>query len=193
MKQGISLLEILAVMAIMGSIFLVSIPAFQNFLVREALTATSIEFSAAMHACRQMAITRNHYVGIKFICRDGVLYYGVFEDGDQDGIRTQDINSGIDLMVKPFLPMQFSQGKIIPGILSSDIPDIYTGGHISNPEDPVKFGRGNICSFSPLGASSPGTIYLTDNRSLQAAVRIFATSAYIRTFVYDDVSGWREK
>lgn len=190
MNRGLTLFEILIILAVVSITLTVSLPALNSFLTRSALVTASHEFLYTMRGIRQMAITRNRYVGVKFTFENGTLYYGVFMDGDADGIRTADIRRGIDPMVKPFTPMQFSHGRIRPGILNEEIPDISEKKKIHNPDDPVKFGRGNICSFSPLGASSPGTLYLTDGYDLQAAIRVFHLSALPRVMIYTPGRGW---
>ena len=190
MKHGISLIEIVMILAVIAVTLAVSVPAFDNLLSRHALVCVSHEFHGALRRCRQIAVTKNRYYGIKFIFVNGELLYGVFEDGDGDGLRTRDMEEGVDPMIKPYTTMQLAHGKIRPGLLHPDIPDIYDGGPIHNPNDPVKFGRGNICSFSPLGACTPGTLYLTDGVDLQAAVRIYGTTAMSRIMIYTEGRGW---
>jgi hypothetical protein len=48
----------------------------------------------------------------------------------------------------------------------------------------VQFGRSTICSFSPLGESSSGTIYLTARGRDLWAVRVYGATAKIRILRY---------
>ena len=42
----------------------------------------------------------------------------------------------------------------------------------------------NICSFSPVGHASPGTVYLSNRRSRQAAVRVSPTTAKVQIWTW---------
>jgi hypothetical protein len=53
---------------------------------------------------------------------------------------------------------------------------------ILDTEDPIRFGRSNILSFSPLGTATPGTFYLA-GEGVQAAVRVTGPSARVRLLV----------
>ena len=60
-----------------------------------------------------------------------------------------------------------------------------------DPADPVRFGRSNMLSFSPLGTATPGTFYLTNER-VQAAVRVSPGSGRVRLMVYQG-GKWRNQ
>ncbi len=42
----------------------------------------------------------------------------------------------------------------------------------------------DICSFSPLGESTPGSIYLWDGRDRMAVVRVYGRTGKVRTLYY---------
>ena len=56
--------------------------------------------------------------------------------------------------------------------------------------DPIRFGRSDILSFSPLGTATPGTFYLVGDGA-QAAVRVTGGSARVRLMVWR--GNWRER
>jgi hypothetical protein len=59
-------------------------------------------------------------------------------------------------------------------------------------DDPIRFGRGDLVAFSPLGSSSSGTIYLTDGRSELWAVVLYGATARVRVWRFDRTAGrWR--
>ena len=49
--------------------------------------------------------------------------------------------------------------------------------------DPIRFGRSDILSFSPLGTATPGTFYLAGDGA-QAAVRVTGGSARVRLMIW---------
>ena len=53
------------------------------------------------------------------------------------------------------------------------------GNPVGDLSDPIRFGRSNIASFSPFGDCSPGSVWLGDDRSRQALVRLTPGSATI--------------
>jgi hypothetical protein len=63
---------------------------------------------------------------------------------------------------------------------------------IEQLEDPVKFGRSNIVSFSPLGRSSSGTLYLDDGAGGLWAVVVFGPTVRVRIWRWDGaMRRWR--
>ena len=59
------------------------------------------------------------------------------------------------------------------------------GDSIPANASPVQFGASTICSFSPIGESTSGTIYLTDAGGLAYAVRVFGGSGKVRLLRYN--------
>ena len=65
-SRGYSVMEILVVIAIIGVLSLVTVPAFMNFQRRNAVRAGLRSFTADIRASRQYAITKNAMVRIQF-------------------------------------------------------------------------------------------------------------------------------
>jgi hypothetical protein len=67
------------------------------------------------------------------------------------------------------------------------------GSWLDRLDDPIRFGSSDLCSFSPLGESTPGSVYLWDGRDRMAVVRVFGRSAKVRTlFHYRGERTWRK-
>ena len=72
-------MEVLVVVAIIGILSLVTVPAFINFQRRNQVRSALRSFTADLRACRQHAISRNAYVRLQFVnARD----YSVFQSRD---------------------------------------------------------------------------------------------------------------
>jgi len=185
MRKGYSLIEMLVVLFIVGLFLSISLPAFTNyFLKRSALEKSLRDLVSILRGARQEAITRNVYIGIKFDLNDDLsLRYRLYKDGNGNGIRKKDIENNIDKPLTGYRRIEFTE-HIKPGILSKNLREPETNEKINNPEDPIKFGGSNICSFSPYGASTPGSIYFTDKKKLQGVVRVYPTSGKIRILYY---------
>lgn len=185
-QRGFTLIEVLIVIAIVGLIIAVTIPQFGRMRRRMALQAAASELRTQFHLARSRAIARNVYCGLKFLLLGGEWHFAVYEDGDGDGVRNEDIKSGTDrLVARPRLVLPTSNLVTI-GLLDIAIKDP-DGDKLAPTKSPVVFNTSTICSFSPLGQSTPGTIYLTDRGMDLYAVRVFGTSAKIRVLRY-----WRD-
>jgi type II secretory pathway pseudopilin PulG len=182
--SGHSLLEVVVVLAIIGAVVLSAMPAFASIQRRSALRAASAEMRSIFHLARSRAIARGRNAGVRFVKIGPNWYFTIYDDGDGDGIRTEDISRGVDRPVGP-PQLVFGASRIVSiGLPESTILDP-DGDRLLPTASPVQFGRSAICSFSPLGQSSPGTVYLSDRDRGVYAVRVYGTTAKIRVLRYE--------
>jgi hypothetical protein len=136
-----------------------------------------------------MATRGNVYTAIRFEQQSDGDYFSVYADGNLNGVLADDIRRGIDRRVSgPFR----LDGKA-PGVwvgINRGVPAIPPDTGILDTRDPIRFGRSNMVSFSPLGTATPGTFYLA-GESLQAAVRVVGGTARVRLMVWRGT--WRER
>ena len=182
--RGTSLPELLVVLLILGLVFALSVPALSDLLAEEGLQTAAREVSAILTTARARAVFQGTEVGVKWISSGGDLVLSVYQDGNGNGITTADIKKGVDRLVAgPY----WLRGKY-PGISFSFVPgfdDLDPGGApIGDLTDPLRFGRSDICSFSPLGKASPGSVYLSNRKRRQAAVRVTPLNAKIQIFTW---------
>ena len=182
--SGTSLPELLAVLAVMGLLVTVSFPALTDLLAEEGLATAAREVSTILTMARDRAVFQGVEVGVKWFSSAGDLVLSVYEDGNGDGVTTQDIRKGVDRLVAgPY----WLHGKY-PGISFSFVPGFDGldpgGAPIGDLTDPLRFGRSDICSFSPVGKASPGSVYLSNKERRQAAVRVTPANAKIQTFTW---------
>jgi type II secretory pathway pseudopilin PulG len=174
-------MELLILLAVIGLVVAIGLPNFQKMQRRIALRSAAGELRSVFHLVRMRAISRNTNTGLKFVVLAGQWHFAAYEDGDRDGVRNDDISKGIDRLIAP-PRIVFSQSRLVTiGLL--DVP-------VKDPDgDPVKspvaFNNSAICSFSPMGESTPGTIYLTDNDGDLWCVRVYGASGKVRTLRYD--------
>lgn len=181
---GYSLAEMLAVVAIIGLFILISLPAFGSIQRRFALRAATAEMRSIFHVARMRAIARGRHAGLKFIRVGNEWSFAVYDDGDGDGLRNDDIARNIDKLVAPPRPVLPESRAINIGLLGVTIKDP-DGDDLTPSDSPVQFGRSLLCSFSPFGESTPGTIYITDRGRDLWAVRVYGATAKIRVTRYD--------
>lgn len=90
-SRGYSIMEILVVVAIIGVLSLVTVPAFINFQRRNAVRAGLRTFTSDLRSFRQHAITKNAYVRVEFT---GDREYQVFQSRDL-GTSWRELNLGV--------------------------------------------------------------------------------------------------
>lgn len=182
--RGTSLPELAAVLAILGLVFALALPPFTDLLAEEGLQAAAREVSTIFTAARGRAVFQGADVGVKWTSSGGDLVLSVYQDGNGNGVTTKDIKKGIDRLVAgPY----WMHGKY-PGITFSFVPGFDgldpAGAPIGSLTDPLRFGKSDICTFSPLGKASPGSVYLSNKRRRQAAVRVTPANAKIQIFTW---------
>ena len=192
-ERGLSLIELLTVMAILAMAVSVAVPSWMSLRRHAAVRSAAAEIRSVFHHVRSRAIARAHNAGVLFIRSGSQWKFAVYDDGDRDGVRNDDIRKGVDVLVTPprFL---FQQPQLVSvGLLPQTIRDP-DGDPLRPGDSPVQFNRSSICSFTPLGTSTPGTIYLTDDAGSLFAVRSYGATAKIRLLRYEPgVGKWESR
>lgn len=180
--RGVTLLELLVAMALLGLLAGAAVPALSNLLKKTALDAATTDVALVFRLARDRAIRSGRHTGVKWFAKDGDVVLTVFEDANGNGVLTADIKAGLDRLVAgPY----WMRGKY-PHITFSFLKNFNgldpSGSPIGDLADPVRFGRSDICSFSPDGGASPGSVYLSNGVERQAVVRVSPASGKIQVF-----------
>jgi len=188
--QGFSLVEALVVISIILVMAAVALPPFRAHFADAHLVGAGQQFRSQFRLAYSAAVRSAAYTAIRFERRDdGSVWYAVYQDGDEDGVRSADILSGRDHLVSGPFPLTGGAPGVRVGI-NPGIPALPPEqGQLSG--DPVRFGVSDILSFSPLGTATPGTFYLAGDAS-QAAVRVTGGSARVRLMIWRS-GRWRER
>jgi len=183
-RSGFSLLEMLVALAIIGVFALCAAPAFATYRRRASMTSQVVALQGIFRSLRMRAIATGHNAGVKFTPAGNQWAYSLYEDGDGDGIRSDDIASGVDRRFAgpSMLTPQFKIASI--ALLPNAIRDP-DGDPLAPTASAVQFNRSTICSFSPTGSATPGTIYITDGAGELTAVRVTGASGRVRTLRYN--------
>jgi len=142
---------------------------------------------------RSAAITTGRVQGLKMTRTGETWSYEFFEDGDGDGLRSDDIAAGRDRRTGGLVRLADHFEGVDFGLLEVSVPEVPPGtGRLAPGSDPVRFGRSEIVSFTPHGTSSSGSFYVSDRRRVLFAVVLYGGTGRIRTLRYDrELGGWR--
>ena len=183
-EHGFTLLELLTVIAIVGMIAATAVPSWMTLRRRAAVRSAAGEIRTIFHETRARAIAQANHSGLRFTRNGSQWQFAVYDDGDADGVRNDDIASRVDRCVTPPRHL-FNQPQLVSiGLLPQEIRDP-DGDRLRPTDTPIQFGRSAICSFSPMGSSTSGTIYLTDDGGSLYAVRVYGATAKIRLLRYE--------
>jgi type II secretory pathway pseudopilin PulG len=184
-QTGNSLAELTVVLAVIGLIAMIGVSALTRAASRAAVRGAALRVKAVLIETREQAIDLDHNCGVKFQRSGATWMYSIHDDGNGNGVRNEDIASGIDpIIAGPFalLPGQALATVRLPRPGAAD-PD--TGLAIDAGSASVQFNRSTICAFAPDGDGTPGTVFITANDGQSAFVRCAGEGGNIRVAYYD--------
>ena len=189
-ERGHTVVEMLLVVAIIMVLAATAVPTLKAYAQEAHALGAGRLFKVQFLKARSIAIRTNTQTAIRFEeAPDGTYSYSLFRDGNHNGVLTEDIRSGKDLLLAGPLPLNGGASDVRIGI-NPGVPAIPPDRGILDTRDPVRFGRSNMLSFSPLGTATPGTFYVA-GPFLQTAVRVNPATARVRLLVYR--GKWVEK
>jgi prepilin-type N-terminal cleavage/methylation domain-containing protein len=189
-ERGFSLLETAVAVAIVLVMAGVSVPIFRARFADAHILGAGQQFRSTFRLAWSTAVRSGVYTAIRFErLDDGRVFYAVYADGNANGVLSADIAAGTDRRIAGPYPLSGGAPGVRVGI-NPGVPNLPPeSGQLSG--DPVRFGRSDILSFSPLGTATPGTFYLAGDSS-QAAVRVTGGSARIRLMLWRG-GRWQER
>jgi Tfp pilus assembly protein FimT len=134
--------------------------------------------AARLGLARTQAVARGAAVGLRFVQEQRGFTFAAFQDGNGNGIRTADIEAGVDPQVEP----STSLIEQFPGVdiaLSATSPGTTA----------LQLGQTSLLTFTPLGTATSGTIYVRDPRGSQWAIRVLGATGRTRVLRYDSAMG----
>lgn len=194
-ESGYQLIEMLLALAISGLVLAIGVPPLVRLAAKLRVELAAAEVVSTFRVARAFAIRQGANVGLKFrVGEDGVVTWTLYRDGDDDGVRTVDIEDGTDPEVQSSRRLaHLGRGVAFgfpPGRAPRDPGD--PGRRLDRLDDPIRFNRSDIASFDHLGTATPGTVYVTDGTRFLAAARVFGRTGKAGVIAYDTATErWR--
>ena len=177
------MIELAVAVGLMATATATALPQVLAGLDEARVAGAARYLSGRFYDTRIEAITRSAEVALRFTATNAGYVYEVFADGNGNGVLTRDIQRNIDRQIHApeQLSSQFSGVDFgtLPGLPAID------AGSPAPGADPIKFGVSNMVSFSALGSSSSGTVYIRSRDNAQYAVRVLGNTAKVRIFRFD--------
>jgi len=185
-EGGFSLTEAALALLLLGLLAAAATPALFAALSRGRVAAAARDLQQEMARIRSEAIASHRSVGLRLTWSGGRYLYAFYADGDGDGVRSDDVESGRDPLIGGPRDLSSRYEGIDFGLLLDAIPEVPPGSGVLPPgSDPVRFGRSDIITFTPRGTSSSGTLYLSDGRDAVAAVVVYGATGRLRIWRFD--------
>lgn len=118
---------------------------------------------------RVLALARSTAVAISFGPESEGVPTALYADGNGNGVRAAEITSGTD----PALSAPTRLADLYPGVRFG-VVDPTLGAQ------PVRLGGTRLLTFSPLGTSTSGSLYIAGRDGSQYALRLAGATARVR-------------
>ncbi len=182
-ESGHGLLDMLVAVSISLIVIAAAIPRAQSMVHESRLRGAAFYLRGLLRQVRVTAAAKACYMGVVFDEVSGDPVFSIHADGNGNGIRRADVVSGAD----PRLREPYRLSETFPGVRYGSLP--------AGAKEPflrgLQIGRSHIVSFSPLGSSTTGTLYLSNDYGLVYAVVIFGSTGRVRVARYRGGGKWQ--
>jgi prepilin-type N-terminal cleavage/methylation domain-containing protein len=183
-SKGYTLAELMAVLAIVAMAVAVALPAAAMLRDGGRAAAGARMMATLLSAQRWKSVTGHRVRGFQFRKIGNGWTWREVADGNGNGLRSAEISRGVDPVLSQDDALERRVESVTLGIPpGGPFPEAPPGTEtLTAADDPVRFGRTDLVSFSPVGSASSGTIYVTDGRSGLYAVVLFGPTARLRVW-----------
>ncbi len=189
--RGLALIDVLAATGLSLVMAAVAVPVVGGTLDREHVIVGTQYLAASVQRARLESLKRATAVAVRLEVLDGRTAVQLFIDGNGNGVLQRDIDRRIDraLTVVEWLD---AHGRDVSARINQVIPEVAGAAELKAGDDPLRIGNTSLVSFSPLGSSTSGTVYVAARRGPQMAIRIYGATGRVRVLRFDaQARQWR--
>lgn len=189
-QKGSTLLEAALTIALVLVLLAFGLPGLRAFSADAQLLGAAEVFRQEFRRARSQALASGRQTAIRFEQLAEAPAVSVYQDGNHNGVLAADIRAGLDRRVAG--PRLLDPGGSAVRIaIHPGVPAPPPDAGMLDPADPIRFGRAEMLSFTPLGGATPGTFYLA-GEGAQAAVRVNGQTGRVRVLLFRR-GQWRER
>ena len=189
-SRGSSIVDVVIALFIVLTVSSFAVPATVAARDEGRVRQAAAFAAARLRDAKQSAVTGTAATGLVFDRISSRWTFRVCVDGNGNGLRRTDIRAGRDTCAAPPIDL----GTLFPGV-SIDVDGAIRGPDDDPPSaDPVRFGSGDIASFSAAGGCTAGSLFIRSAKGAQYAVRVAGVTGRLRVLRYDAAARrWREQ
>lgn len=174
-EKGLTIIELVVVMGILGIMVLIAIPNIGRWLPRYRLRSAARDVASNMQLARLGAIKDNREWALLFDA-NGQSYQIISNKGADGNWGTPDDIEERVVNLSDYPNVRFGDSGYGP---------VAGGGSV---DDGVTF-VADRAEFNPGGTATAGTVYLQNNRNGAMAIRVDSSTGIIRVWMWD--SSWK--
>ena len=190
-QRGFTLLESLVFVVLTGLILAALGPALARARGAAVTVAGARYLAVTLAALRWKSVAEGRAHGLYFAEDERGWSWVEVRDGNGNGLRAAEVRDGIDERLdRPRRLEEIASGVVLGFPEGGPFPEIPPKrGWIDNLDDPIRIGNTPLLSFSPLGTSSSGTLYITDRKTRLYAIVLYGHTAKLRVWRYSAPGG----
>jgi hypothetical protein len=182
-SRGYALMDMMFAVAMVATLGGIAMNSLASTIDDERAAGAAWYVSSRIQRVRMEAAGRSANAAMQIVPSSGGFAFRLYVDGNGDGVRTEDINAGIDRPISAIerLPDNF------PGVdfgVIAGLPPIDSGTSAPG-SDPIKLGNSNLLAYAASGTSSSGSLYITGRSRVQYAVRVLGDTGRTRLLKFD--------
>jgi len=182
--RGVALVDVLAATGLSLVMAAVAVPVIGGTLDREHVIVGTQYLAASLQRARLEALKRATTVAVRLEMLDGRTAVQLFTDGNGNGVLQRDIDRRVDPALTA-LEWLDDHGRDVSLRINQAIRDVANTADLEAGDDPLRIGNTALVSFSPLGSSTSGTLYVAAGRGPQMAIRIYGATGRLRVLMFD--------
>lgn len=173
-----SLIELIFVLGLAATLTGIAVPQTTRALDDLRAAGAAHYVAGRLQLARMDAVSRTRDTAMQFAATGSTYAFTVYVDGNRNGVRSTDIQRGIDTAIAhserlsdQFPGVDFGTLPGLPAVAGEDPPP---GGN------PIHLGSGNLATFTSSGTSSTGSIYIRGRGTAQFVIRVFGQTGKTR-------------
>jgi Tfp pilus assembly protein FimT len=182
--RGVALIDAvcaIAVCLIMGAI---AVPVIGGTLDRERVMVGARYLAGQVQRARLEALRRGASVAVRVDIVGERATTRLFADGNGNGVLQRDIDRGVDVALTG-VDWLADHAQDVSFRINQEVPEIDGNGSLSPGSDPLRIGNTALVTFSPLGSSTGGSLYVSATKGPQFAIRLYGATGRVRVLMFD--------
>jgi hypothetical protein len=182
--SGAAVIDIVVSTALCFVMAAVAVPVIGGTLDRERTIVATQYLAGQLQRARLESLRRARAVAVRLAVIGDRTEVQLFADGNGNGVLQRDIDRGIDAPLAPPGWLD-DHARDMSLRINQAITDIGGGAALEAGGDPLRIGNTSLVTFSPLGSSTSGTMYVAAHQGPQMAIRVFGATGRVRVLMFD--------